>query len=374
MSVKIVIVGAGPGGITVANRLAFLAPEDWQIIVVSASRHFTFQTGWLKVALGQENPQRLKKPLTNLLQPRVTLRLCLCRGIDVTKRMVVLDGGRLEYDFLVLATGCVPNPSMVDGLQEGALHFHDEAAALRLREVLSQFEGGRIVVGVGGFPYKCPPSPIEFTCLLHEYLVKRGIRSRTELVYATPLPRVFHMEPLVPIFEERFDEEGIVAATFFTLERMEPDQKKAISMDGQELTADLFVLVPPHQGAEMVRTNGLGDPKGYLNVDRTTLKVVGLERVYALGDGTNLPTPKALTAAQKQGQVVADNLLAESQGRELRSYNGQVGCLIEVGNGLATLAIFDYDNPPRPPKPTTDLFRAKRKLQNFVLQSLRLPV
>ncbi len=374
MAVRAVVVGGGPGGIVVANRLSFMAPHDWEIVLISDNKRFIFQTGWLRLALGEERPGPLAKPLKSLLQSRVQLILRACRKIDPESRSLVLDGQKVTYDFLVIATGCEPDPGQVEGLSEGAHHFHDQWSAVRLRQVLASFEGGRIVVGVGGFPYKCPPSPIEFTCLLHENLERRGLRDRTEIIYATPLPRVFHMEPLVPIFDERFDEYGIRLANFFTLERIIPGDRKAVSLDGQQLTADLFVMVPPHRGSQVIRQSGLGDSRGFLPVDRKTLKVTGWERVYALGDAADLPTPKALTAALKQGLIVAENILAEGQEKQLRAYGGQVGCLIDVGKGLATLATFDYENLPRPPAPTKAFYRAKRQLRKLILETLKMPL
>ncbi len=368
MGAHIVIVGGGVGGLVTANRLALLAPGETQITLVNATRMHTYQQGWLYVPFREEDPKRLQKPLKRLVYERVAVVPQPVVAIDFDHCEVRLDGQSLRYDFLVIATGCEPNPTEITGLAEGAHHFHSAEAALRLRNALAEFEGGRIVVGVAGLPYKCPPSPIEFVCLLHEHLVRRGLRQKTELLYATPLPRVFHLEPLVPIFEERFERFGIRLVPFFTLEAFEPDKKKAISMDGTELTADLFVLVPPHCGAECLRKLDIGDAKGFLPVDRYTLKVQGQERVYALGDCTNLTTPKALTAAYRQAFVVAENIVAELTGKELRRYNGQVGCVIELGDGEATVASFDYDNPPHPPKPNPTLFRQKRALRRLYWQ------
>ncbi len=360
MNAHVVILGGGVGGLVTANRLALLAPEDTTITLVSATANHTYQQGWLYIPFGQLNPNRLRKPLKRLLYNRVQLLTQPATAIDFDQRTVHLNGQKLRYDFLVIATGCEPNLSDVPGLTEGAHHFHTEEAALQLREALSNFQGGRIVVGVGGLPYKCPPSPIEFVLLLHEHLVRQGLRSRTELVYATPLPRVFHIEPLVPIFEERFNRFGIQLVPFFTLEYLEPATRKAVSMDGTELTADLFILVPPHCGSSCVRRSGIGDQKGFCPTDRHTLQVQGQERVYALGDTTNLPTPKALTAAHQQAFVVASNVLAELTGKELLRYNGRVGCVIELGDAEATVASFDYDNPPHPPQPSKTLWQQKR--------------
>jgi len=166
MAARIVIVGGGVGGLVAANRLALLAPNDVQITLVDATGWHTYQQGWLYVPFGEVMPKQLQKRLKSLVYDRVQVIAKPVTGIDLDNRTVHLNGDRLPYDFLVLATGCEPNPAEVPGLAEGAHHFHSADAAVQLREALANFEGGRIVVGVGGLPYKCPPSPIEFVCLL----------------------------------------------------------------------------------------------------------------------------------------------------------------------------------------------------------------
>lgn len=360
MKAHVVIVGGGVGGTIVANRLALTAPEDATITLLNTGEKHVYQGGWLYLPLEETPSEALERPLPTLLHDRVQFVPKPVTALDFDRRTVHTDEMTLTYDFLIIATGCQPDPAEITGLAENAHHFHSAEGAMKLREALATFEGGRIVVGVGGLPYKCPPSPIEFVCLLHDYLTRKGLREKTELVYVTPLPRIFHLDPLVPIFEERFHRFRIQFLPFFTLERIE-GEKKAVSLDGQEVTADLFVLTPPHVGAQCVQKTGVGDEKGYVPTDRFTLKVEGLEGVYALGDATDLPTPKSAVAAQKQAYIVAENILAELAGQKLRRYNGQVGCVIELGAEEATVATFDYDNPPVPPKPNPQISRQKRR-------------
>ncbi|MGQ9463030.1 MAG: hypothetical protein ACUVTP_08915 [Candidatus Fervidibacter sp.] len=93
--------------------------------------------------------------------------------------------------------------------------FYTEIAALKLRDALSRFEGGKIIVGIAGFPYKCPPAPLEFTLLLDDWLKERGIRTKTEIVFVSPLPQVFSIPTVSPVFEDLFNRKGIRIETFF---------------------------------------------------------------------------------------------------------------------------------------------------------------
>ncbi|MCS7191489.1 MAG: hypothetical protein NZ937_00695 [Armatimonadetes bacterium] len=81
-----------------------------------------------------------------------------------------------------------------------------------------------------------------------------------------------------------------------------------------------------------------------------------------------MATPKALTAAQKQAFIIAENIIAQIKGKELRKYNGQVGCITEVNGGEATVASFDYENLPHLPKPNKALFRQKQNMKHLYWQ------
>ena len=88
--------------------------------------------------------------------------------------------------------------------------------------------------------------------------------------------------------------------------------------------------------------------------DRHTLEVQGQERMYAIGDATNLPVSKSGSAAHFQAQAVAERITAEMTGKpsDGDDYNGHVLCFIETGKEQATTITFDYDHPPVPPHPS----------------------
>src|SRR5207248_1759754 len=74
------------------------------------------------------------------------------------------------------------------GLLDGGHEFYTPGSALRLLEVLENFQGGRVVIGVTSLPFKCPPAPSEAALLLHDFLTERGRRHRSEISLVTPQP------------------------------------------------------------------------------------------------------------------------------------------------------------------------------------------
>ena len=83
----------------------------------------------------------------------------------------------------------------IEGLPERwgqrAHGFYTPDSALALADALDRFEGGDLLVDIAEMPIKCPVAPLEFVCLVDEYLTQRGIRSRTRLTLMTPLSGAF---------------------------------------------------------------------------------------------------------------------------------------------------------------------------------------
>jgi sulfide:quinone oxidoreductase len=150
-------------------------------------------------------------------------------------------------------------------------------------------------------------------------------------------------------------EKSIELHTFFNVETIDPERKVIGSLEGEELGYDLLILVPPHRGAQFLVDSGLAKGSGWLPTDQHTLQVGGRSNVYALGDATDLPLSKAGSTAHFEAPVVAERVAATVQGRtptgKHASYEGKVMCFFEVGDGKGTLLQFDYEHPPRPPKP-----------------------
>jgi len=377
MPQHIVIVGGGVGGTIVANLLArTLHRHEAEITLIDRTGKHAYMPGWLYLPFNHTSAQsdQLIRPERDLLNNQVHLVTGDVHKIDSQNRElhvhhslgmdeILGTGGASEavypYDYLVLATGARLVASDLPGLDgtEGKWHhFYSAEGALQLRHALYAFEGGRIVITVGGIPYRCPPAPLEFTFLLDEWLRQRGLRERTELHYLYPLPRVFPIETVAEVVTPLLEERNVQYTIFFNTEAVDTERHSISSLEGEEMPYDLLVVVPPHRGAKVVEEAGLGDEQGWLPTDRATLEVKGVPHVYALGDATDLPVSKSGSAAHFEAKVVAHRLLAEIRGEELGNgeavYDGEVMCFLETGQNKATQLVFNYEHPPRPPRPS----------------------
>ena len=96
-----------------------------------------------------------------------------------------------------------------------------------------RFRGGRILVGIGGIPYKCPPAPVEFVFMLEEYLRKRGVRDRSSVTLLSPLNRAFTIESASKVIQPILEERGIGLTTFFNVEQVDPAAHTVTSIEGE---------------------------------------------------------------------------------------------------------------------------------------------
>jgi sulfide:quinone oxidoreductase len=379
MQVQVAIVGGGVGGTLIANRLRRLlhgdARHEIDITVYDAEGTHTYQPGWLYVPFARQDPRKLVRPERRLLHEGITLLSGdagrVQRIVPGEKQLLTADGQAHTYDYLVLATGSRNAPEDVPGFAEGADHFYSEAASLRLAENLAHFSGGRIITGVASVPYRCPPAPLEFTFMLEAALRDWGVREQTEVHYVFPINRPFPIESVSDFVAPLLEQRGVQVHTFFNVESIDPERKVVSSLEGEELPYDLLVLAPPHRGQQVIVDSGLGDRDGWVATDRNTLRVKGFEdaNLFAVGDATDLPVSKSGSAAHYEGHIVAETIAAELQRRPIQHrYHGRVACFLETGHGQATFLWFDYEHPPKPPKPRRLWHLEKVALNTFYWQ------
>ena len=354
---RIVILGAGTAGTMMANRLARTLPQNWQVVLLDRDDVHLYQPGLLFLPFGAYRDSELVKPRTQLVDPRVQLRLCdIDRVAPDTKQVVLLDGEKIDYDFLVLATGSRTRPEATPGLsetgwRETAHEFYSLEGARALRRALDGFHAGRLVVNIAEMPIKCPVAPLEFLFLADAYFTQRGDRDRVELVLATPLEGAFTKPVASARLGGMLAQRGIEVVGDFAASEVDGARRRLKSYGGPELDYDLLVSIPTHGGSELIQRSGLGDANGWIPTHRETLAVTGVPGAFALGDATDLPSSKAGAVAHFQGDVLTPNLLAAIDERPLTAkFDGHANCFIETGYGKAMLIDFNYTTEPLPGK------------------------
>ena len=355
---KLLILGAGTAGTMMAAKMRRnLDPDEWQITVVDQDDKHIYQPGLLFIPFSIYRTRDVIKPRSRYIPRGVEFIISKIDAIAPDENKVRLEGNvELEYDFLVIATGSRIVPEETEGLtdegwQETAFDFYTLDGAAKLETALESWEGGRLVLNVVEMPIKCPIAPIEFVCLADWYLTERGVRDKTEIVYATPLEGAFTKPRASAMLGDILDQKNIKVEGLFSAGSVDGTDGVLKSWDEREIPYDLLVTIPTHMGSETIERSDLGDELGFIPTNKNTLQADGMENVFVLGDATDLPSSKAGSVAHFQGEVVEENLLRAISGRPLiDEFDGHANCFIETGFGKAVLIDFNYDVEPLPGK------------------------
>lgn len=358
MTKKLLVIGAGTGGLMVANHVARQLSKEIErgevsVTLLGDRDEYLYQPGLLYVVFDLMRPQELIRKIKDLIVPGVTFVHDRAAKVDPDLRVVQTAGGKqLEYDYLVMATGSDIKPTEVPGLADDGHWFYTLDGALKLRDALRNFKGGRMVMAVG-LPHKCPVAPLEFTFMFEEWARQRGIREKTEIVYTFPINRAHSIPNVADWAGPEFEKRGITLETFFNMETVDPVNHEILSLEGTSFKYDLLVAIPPHVGDQVGADSGLAGEDTWVTTDRHTLQVGKYENVFAVGDATNLPVSKAGSVAHFQAEVVGENLVSLLTGGSApHLYHGKAFCFIEAGLDKATYITFDYNNPPTLSPPT----------------------
>jgi sulfide:quinone oxidoreductase len=353
---RIVILGGGTGGTMVANRLRRRFDEDEaEIHVVDRDDRHVYQPGLLFVPFGLADVTSIVRPRHRQLHHGIRFHLQDVDEVRLDRSEVRLAGGLLPYDVLVVATGARLQPAETEGLlgpgwNQHVFTFYDPVGAEGLRRALEWFDGGRVVVNLVDMPIKCPVAPLEFTFLADWHLRERGVRRRTELVYATPLDAAFTTAVASAELGSLLVEKEIELVTEFNTGEVDGIGGTLTAFDGRTLDFDLLVTVPLHGGAPYVeRSAGLGDVLGFVPTDKGTLQSTAAPNVFALGDATDLPISKAGSVTHFEATALVENVARHLRGEELEpGYDGHANCFVETGFGKALMIDFNYETEPLP--------------------------
>lgn len=296
---RVVIVGAGPGGLKAAARLRERGGEALELVLIAPGAKATFLPGTLDVALGDAEPDRFTADLA----------LDGVRCIDATAARVAPDGVRIADDWLAAdATIAAPGLALADDAVlrwPRAVAAWDPAGAARARAALPEVTSGRVLVAACSLPYRCPPAPFALAIRLAEQHF--NARHLTRVVVATPeafpLAGVGGEAPALVM--EACQAAGVVVERDFVVDLAGSCDGVLRALDGRELSYDAAFLVPPHVRAaclsELPGEGALVSVGGRGAVDGTTLHVVG--------DAAATGLPRAAGVARATATAAADSVL-----------------------------------------------------------------
>jgi sulfide:quinone oxidoreductase len=348
MKTRISVLGAGFGGLELSTTLSEAMGDQVEVTLIDKSDAFVFGFSKLDMMFGSATLDAVRLPYSKFVKPGVRFLRETVTAIDPATRRVTTDGGSHDGDFLVIALGADYDMDATPGLAEGGNEFYTVTGAAKVRDLLPAFTKGRAIIGASAAPFKCPPAPSECALLLHDTLVRKGVRGQCDITLVLPWGRPVPPSPetsdaLLKAFAER----DITFIGGHNVASLDPGRRVVVLDDGRELSYDLFLGVPKHCAPKVVQESGLTE-NGWVTVNPRTLET-RFPCVYAIGDIAFTKTPKAGVFAEGGARAVAESLIGRVRGSgETGMYNGAGSCYIEFGGGMIGRVDVDFFSGPSP--------------------------
>jgi sulfide:quinone oxidoreductase len=316
---KVLILGGGFGGVVAAERLAEQLGDEHQITLVSRSRQFVFYPALVRLAFGKCRPADVSFDLRqSMLNRKVNFIEAEVAHIDPFDRIVTIAhgeiAGKLGYDYLIFALGRRLATERIPGFYEHAHHLLSVDKAIKFGKAIHRLYEGRAVFGQCR-DARLPVPVYESAFAMARSLEENGKRDSVAITVVSPTTLESELGDIAAAaaLKKAFDAHRIRFLPNLNIESL--TEQSAITTSGDIVGFDLLMLVPPFRGSSAASYVGITDDNGYINVD-ATMRVVGHERIYAVGDCVNLDGPKMGHMAVRQAEVAAMNLAAEIDGKE----------------------------------------------------------
>jgi sulfide:quinone oxidoreductase len=348
MKKRILVLGAGFGGLELSTMLSEAFGDGIEVTLIDKSDSFYFGYSKLDVMFGHARPNAVRLPYKKFVKPGVRLLQETISLVDPIAKRVTTDRGTHEADFLVVALGADYDFAATPGMAD-ATEFYTLAGATRLGEMLPSFTKGRVLIAVGGAPFKCPPAPSEAALMMHDYLSTRGVRSACEITLILPLEVPIPPSPetsraLLAAFAER----NITFVADREIRLVDTQRREVTLDDGRVFPYDLFLGVPAIRAPKLLEDSGMTED-GYVPVKPKTLET-RFPDVYAIGDCARQGTPKAGVFAEGAARAVVRALIARLRNEEVPvTHKGTGSCYIEFGAGrIGRVDVDFFSNPDGP--------------------------
>lgn len=355
-SKTILILGGGIGGIVAATRLRKKLPSEHRVVLIEREANYVFSPSFLWLMTGLRTAKKISRPLSKLKKRGIELIQGNIERLDPLSRTVQVDGRELTGDYLVIALGAELAPQTIPGLAEAGHNLYTLEGAESLRDARLSVRQGRIVVLVSAMPFKCPAAPYEAAMLLEYDCRKRKIRDAVQVDVYSPEPGPMPVAgpEVSKQVREMVESKGVNYYPEHPVTHVDPTARRLAFANGATADFDLLVYVPPHRAPQVVGDAGLTGESGWVPVDRVTM-ATKFEGVYALGDITGImlvtgkPLPKAGVFAEREAEVVANNLVHAMTGKGTPSrFEGEGECFIETGDGKAGFGKGNFYAEPAP--------------------------
>ncbi|MCP3741519.1 FAD-dependent oxidoreductase [Rossellomorea sp. BNER] len=381
---KVIIVGGGTAGITVAARLLRQSKAFEQDIAIfdPAEKHY-YQPLWTLVGAGVAKKETTCHEMKGLIPEGAHwIRQAVLRFEPEENQITTASGETYTYDYLVVGAGIQVNWDGIAGLKE-TLGKNNVCSNYSYEhvdytwETIRNFTGGNAIFTHPDTPVKCGGAPQKIMYLAEDSFNRSGVRDQSTIIFGSANPAIFDVPKYRKALEEVVHRKQIDPHYRHNLIEVRGEQKEAIfeNLDTGEIKTlkfDMLHVTPPMQAPTFIKESPLADENGWVDVHKYTLQHNRYPNVFGLGDSSNLPTSKTGAAIRKQAPVVVENLMAIIKDQPINArYDGYTSCPLVTGYNSLILAEFDYEKNPSESMPFN---QAKERKSMYFLKKDMLPV
>ncbi|RHZ78274.1 hypothetical protein Glove_166g244 [Diversispora epigaea] len=353
-SYKVVVIGGGTGGLAVSSTLSGILGKHSVAIIEPSSVHY-YQPLWTFVGAGIKPLSESAKPMEELIPPNADWVKNKVEKIDPEDNSVILqDGSKIKYDYLVVAPGIQMNWNNIKGLPEaigknGVTSNYSVDTVEKTWDFIKEFRGGNAIFTMPGTPIKCPGAAIKIAYLAEDYFTKNLVRSKSNIIYNTAMGKIFAIDKFAASLNRIAKERDIEVNLFTNLIEVRGDKKEAVFKNVQTneekvLNYDLLHVVPPMGPPSFIAASKIGNAAGWVDIDQYTMQHLKYSNIFSLGDASSAPTSKTAAAISPQSGVLKKNLLDMMEGKfntgNAARYDGYASCPLLVGRNKLVLAEF----------------------------------
>ncbi len=379
---KVVIIGGGSAGISVAARL--LGDVD-DVAIIEPSEHHYYQPLWTLVGGGCSKRETSRRSEASVMPKAVTWIRDAAAEFDPDNRVVVTSGGKtIGYDVMVVCPGIQLDWDKTEGLshtlgKNGVSSNYTYELAPKTWEYIRTTRSGTAVFTMPSGPIKCAGAPQKIAYLAADHWRKQGVLNNIDVHLVLPTPGMFGVKAFSDALDVVVKDYGINVHFSSELQSVDGEGRKATIKslaDESSFSLDYDVMhVVPHQSApDWIKQSPLSNdtPAGYVDVDKHTHQHVRYPEIFALGDAGSTPNSKTGAAIRKQAPVVAANVVAVLGSAPLpERYEGYASCPLTTSSSKMLLAEFDYTMEPTPSFPVVNLQKPRRDM--WYLKKYGLP-
>lgn len=353
---KIVIIGGGTAGISVAARLC---KNSSDVAIIEPSEKHYYQPLWTLVGGGIVSKEETERAEKDYIPANATwIKDKVTEFLPDENTVVTESGQKIGYDFLVVAAGIQLDWEKVKGLPEvigkdGVCSNYSYQTVDKTWQFIRDFKGGNAIFTQPNTPIKCGGAPQKIAYLAEDYFRKTGIRDQANVKFITATPTIFTSPHYAPTLTKHCEDTGIETKFKLNLTEIRPASKEAVFTNvetGEELIEkyDLIHVTPPMSAPDFIKQSSLGNEGGWVDVNKDTLQHNKFSNIFALGDASSLPTSKTGAAIRKQVPVLVENLQHAMKGESLSAkYEGYTSCPLVTGYDSLIMAEFGYDLKPQ---------------------------